>query len=74
MQEMPFVESEVISALKSYAWPGDVRELRNVLERPLILSRGKRLELEGCEFVRARTPSLKAKTNLSRYHSPTADP
>ena len=32
--------SEVISLLKAYQWPGNIRELKNVLERALLLSRG----------------------------------
>lgn len=30
--------SEAMEALKGYAWPGNIRELRNVLERSLLLS------------------------------------
>ncbi len=35
----------VIAALERYDWPGTVRELRNALERALILSRGAPIEL-----------------------------
>jgi PAS domain S-box-containing protein len=34
-----------VLALKSYAWPGNARELRNVIERALITSREGRLHL-----------------------------
>lgn len=37
----PYVE-----ALKNYAWPGNIRELQNVLRRGLILSRGEILEFD----------------------------
>ena len=36
----PAVGSEALERLLSYAWPGNVREMRNVLERALILGRG----------------------------------
>ncbi len=33
------VEQEVLAAMKVYPWPGDVRELQNVMERAVILAR-----------------------------------
>src|SRR5438105_3805320 len=36
----PTLSSEVLERLLLYAWPGNVREMRNVLERALILGRG----------------------------------
>ena len=35
----------VMAALQRHAWPGNIRELRNALERALILSRGETIEL-----------------------------
>jgi DNA-binding NtrC family response regulator len=35
------ISSEALERLLGYAWPGNVREMRNVLERGLILGRGK---------------------------------
>ena len=35
-----------ISHLKSHEWPGNIRELKNVIERAVILSTGKKLLLE----------------------------
>lgn len=35
------VDSEVYSAFEKYNWPGNIRELRNVIERAVILSAGK---------------------------------
>jgi len=40
------VPSSAMDALTSYAWPGNIRELRNVVERAMILSPGTTLELE----------------------------
>jgi DNA-binding NtrC family response regulator len=34
------VDAECLEALKSYRWPGNVRQLRNVIERALIVTRG----------------------------------
>lgn len=35
------VDSEVYLAFEKYNWPGNIRELRNVIERAVILSAGK---------------------------------
>jgi len=35
-----------MNALTAYDWPGNIRELRNVIERAMILSPGTTLELE----------------------------
>lgn len=40
---IPWISSDDIERLKTYDWPGNVREVQNVVERALILSRGDRL-------------------------------
>ena len=39
------VSCELLEALTQYRWPGNVRHLRNVLERMYFLSSGAKLEL-----------------------------
>lgn len=39
----PELSSENLQALQRYAWPGNIRELENVMERALILGRGRGL-------------------------------
>ena len=34
-----------MTALVNYTWPGNIRELRNVLERSVIVTQGKRLRI-----------------------------
>ena len=44
----PGVASEAMAALQSYDWPGNVRQLRNVVERTMILApRGRLARIEG---------------------------
>ena len=40
------LEPDCLEALKAYAWPGNIRELRNVMERALIVTRGPLISLE----------------------------
>ncbi len=39
-------EKEIIKYLKAYNWPGNIRELANVVERAIILSQGEELKLK----------------------------
>jgi len=41
----PILDNDVLEALKAADWPGNVRQLRNSLERALILSRGGKIDL-----------------------------
>jgi len=45
------IPKRVMDALQSYSWPGNIRELENVIERALILSPGKVLELDDAVFA-----------------------
>lgn len=40
---MPKITKKALKKLKNYSWPGNIRELQNVLERALILSQGKNI-------------------------------
>ena len=40
------VTEETLEHLTAYAWPGNIRELQNVIERAVILTRGRTLELD----------------------------
>ena len=49
--------------LRSYDWPGNIRELKNVIERAVILSQGKVLRLDlSMPALRADGPELKPDT------------
>ncbi len=41
----PIVSTEVASLLMQYDWPGNIRELKNVLERAVILSGGEEISV-----------------------------
>ena len=39
------IEPEVLKIFKNYRWPGNIRELENVIERAVIVSQGKKIEV-----------------------------
>jgi formate hydrogenlyase transcriptional activator len=61
------IPQEVLSRLAEYQWPGNIRELENVVERSLILSSGPRLDLADwaeSERLRQRQPPKGIMTGL----------
>jgi NtrC-family two-component system response regulator AlgB len=51
---------EVLTAFNNYGWPGNLRELRNVIERAVILARGETITLADLpeEFGTTSDPSV----------------
>ncbi len=45
-REVDGFDSEAMAALQVYAWPGNIRQLENVVERAVLLARGSRLTIE----------------------------
>jgi transcriptional regulator with GAF, ATPase, and Fis domain len=43
LERIPLVEPEMLKRLREYNWPGNIRELQNLIERALILNRGELL-------------------------------
>ncbi|WP_256096839.1 sigma-54-dependent transcriptional regulator [Pseudoalteromonas luteoviolacea] len=49
------LSDEVIAALQSYPWPGNIRELSHVMERALLMSDGDQIVLHDCQLRLARS-------------------
>ncbi|MDB5320594.1 MAG: Two-component response regulator AlgB [Phycisphaerales bacterium] len=47
---------DAVEALRGYGWPGNIRELRNVIERAVILCRGDRVTADLFPFGAAGAP------------------
>jgi DNA-binding NtrC family response regulator len=60
------VEPEVHAAFADYDWPGNIRELQNVIERAVILSRGRITLIDLPELIRwpAKQPSVTTDGSL----------
>ena len=45
-RDVPIITQTQVDALVAYDWPGNIRELKNVIERAVILSQGNNLRLD----------------------------
>jgi len=45
-RQVDTISRETMDRLVAYPWPGNIRELQNVIERAVVLSRGHALELD----------------------------
>jgi formate hydrogenlyase transcriptional activator len=57
------VSRESLDVLRRWPWPGNIRELQNVIERAVILSKGPVLTVSPAEFE-AAAPALSAPVTL----------
>lgn len=65
----PTISEEAVAALQAYDWPGNVRQLRNVVERAIILTPREQLEviepeMLGSEVIEGRAGDGGAMTSL----------
>ena len=56
------VSRETMEALQNYSWPGNVREVRNLIERAMIISPGPTLDVELPSGARAQDSSRRYST------------
>ena len=71
----PDVTAEAIAALQAHDWPGNVRQLRNIIERTLILAPGDRVEcididLLPSEVVEGQGSSSMVSSSIAIMGSP----
>jgi len=62
----PSIPPPVLQALRDWHWPGNIRELENVIERAVILSRGPTLQLPDDLLQRRPRPQLMALPPAAR--------
>jgi formate hydrogenlyase transcriptional activator len=56
-RDIDTIPASALEALTRYDWPGNIRELQNVLERSVILTSGKRLKIAMSEFMDKSAPA-----------------
>jgi NtrC-family two-component system response regulator AlgB len=52
-----------LAAIRAYSWPGNLRELRNAIERAVIMAKGKKIGLEDLPAELRGQPAAPAKGN-----------
>jgi DNA-binding NtrC family response regulator len=57
-----------METLQAYHWPGNIRELRNVIERAMILCRGGTLQIELPEQPQSASPQPSTLDGIQRRH------
>jgi len=58
------VAPEAMSRLRSYGWPGNIRELRNAVERAMLLVEGDELTADLFPMTQSAGPRLSERVEL----------
>ncbi|XZF13638.1 sigma-54-dependent transcriptional regulator [Chitinophagaceae bacterium MMS25-I14] len=66
------ISKDAINALQAYNWPGNIRELKNVIERAVILSDGNTLEVQSLPYE-LQQPAALAENGASEYSLATVE-
>ena len=66
---MPILREDALARLMAYGFPGNVRELQNILERALILTTESVIRPEHIVFDHEHAKSLSSQTGLSQTES-----
>lgn len=64
-RRVKYIPDAVMNKLKSYDWPGNIRELGNLMERAVILSNGDTLLIPGFESSAQKAKRLITEKDLS---------
>jgi transcriptional regulator with GAF, ATPase, and Fis domain len=62
------IPREAMEALQNYSWPGNVRQLRNVIEHSMILTKGTKLNIEMPKLSNANISRNKSLEDVERGH------
>jgi formate hydrogenlyase transcriptional activator len=71
-KEVEYIPADAMDALSNYSWPGNIRELENLLERAVILSPGKELRVPLSELKSATLAATTGADSSSSFTSLTS--
>jgi formate hydrogenlyase transcriptional activator len=64
------VTTDSLARLQAYPWPGNIRELQNVIERACVLADGPVVEIDGVLLPVDRSPAARGNANASVADGP----
>jgi formate hydrogenlyase transcriptional activator len=67
-KEIESIPKKTMQALQSYSWPGNVRQLRNLIEYAMILSKGKTLQIDVPNRAFSEKDTTGNLENMERKH------
>src|SRR5262245_26522682 len=67
-KSIPRIPDEVMRVLEDYDWPGNIRELQNVIQRSVILSTGDELRAPTEEIRALRAGGVRTLADANRAH------
>src|SRR5262249_13195861 len=59
------IADDALAALEAHSWPGNIRELENVLERTILFTKGERIERSDLQLAGANEPAPHAHAPAS---------
>jgi two-component system response regulator AtoC len=73
-RQPPAIPGSLITLLESYAWPGNIRELKNMMERAVLLCAGPALEREHLPMEKLTPVSgMPVRTDSDRISVPSTE-
>jgi formate hydrogenlyase transcriptional activator len=72
-RQIESIPTAVMDALTLYPWPGNIREMQNIIERAVILSPGTALQMNTGELKAGPSPAAAESTNGSPREAITLD-
>ncbi len=69
-RDIDTIPTSVLEAITNYDWPGNIRELQNVLERSVILTHGSALQVPMHELTGKAAPAMSQGASCSEPHNP----
>jgi len=67
-KEIEAISKKSMKALQFHSWPGNGRELRNVIEHAMILSKGKKLVVHALKFGSEEAGATRNLEDMERRH------